>query len=205
MKRFMLLGQKEHETVGATVFKTGSRGWMGLGLRTVETWDPYVLEEWVVMNPGKGEREYLIYMRKFNKKHQMTPGVAAGTALMLAGHQGFVLPGRSFSITRTGDIFMDDLGMLADCVGPMISALRSSFKTWCQQKERLPDLESFDVFMGSMEPDLPVANKMLGLLARILATLGIRPVSPKPVQPFNQLGFGDEFSNLSGFSFLSNP
>ena len=118
MKRYMLLGEKTPDPVGSTVFKTGNRGWMGLGLRPVETWNSDTLREWTRMNPDKGEKEYLGYMRKFNRKHQMTPGVAAGTALMLTGHPGFLLPGRTPLVQATGHNFMDDLGMLSDCVGP---------------------------------------------------------------------------------------
>ena len=206
----MLLGEKTPDPVGSTVFKTGNRGWMGLGLRPVETWNSDTLREWTRMNPDKGEKEYLGYMRKFNRKHQMTPGVAAGTALMLTGHPGFLLPGRTPLVQATGHNFMDDLGMLSDCVGPLITALRGSFRTWCVQKERAPDLESFDLFISTLEPDLPIATKMFGLMNRMFYMLGPMQAIPRQViqQPLSsQLEFGDELSNLSNlsnFSFLSS-
>lgn len=195
MKRYMLLGDKECEPVGSTVFKTNERGWMGLGLRTVETWKESTMQEWRAMNPGKAEKEYVLYMRKFNKKHQMTPGVAAGTALMLQGHEEYTLPCRRYNLPKVEGNFMHDFGMLANCIGPMMCAMRSSFKTWCTQK-RLPEtLESFDAFLGCMEPDLPIATKMLGLMHRLLSALG-------PEQNQMQMSWGEEeFSNISGLSF----
>ena len=161
----------DEELMGRTIFKTPRDvdGWMGLNLRPVKVWDVSTFNQWASLhaNQGKTTTDYQNYLKKA-KKHQMTPGSAAGKALMLKGFKEFSLPG--CGTIPTTDDFIYDLKIVCESASPIFHSLTSSFSLWCTQQNVDPAIQSFDVFMNNIyqQYDLPVAGFSMNLMHRIL-------------------------------------
>lgn len=155
---------------GRTIFKTkrDENGWMGIGLRPVQPWDVSTFREWSESHESRGEEDFLLYLKKKKSQAvQMTPGSAAGVALMVKGYKQFSLPGQGVIEDKQGD-FSYDLGVLATCASPLFSALAACFTSWCSQQNCPETIEKFDEFMSCMGDDIPVSPIMLGLIRRIV-------------------------------------